>query len=53
MAALQHDRGGRLAALGLDMMCMRVLGGVHYPQDVLAGAACGVLAGIVGFYIVP
>ena len=42
-----------LLLLGLDMMCMRVLGGVHYPQDVLAGAACGVLAGIVGFYIVP
>ena len=45
--------GVLLLLLGIDMMCMRVLGGVHYPQDVLAGAACGVLAGIVGFYIVP
>lgn len=42
-----------LLLLGLDMMFMRVVGGVHYPQDVLAGAACGVLAGIIGFYIVP
>ncbi|MGN0039111.1 MAG: phosphatase PAP2 family protein [Coriobacteriales bacterium] len=45
--------GVLLLLLGIDMMFMRVLGGVHYPQDVLAGAACGILAGIVGFYIVP
>lgn len=42
-----------LLLLGLDMMFIRVVGGVHYPQDVLGGAACGVLAGILGFYMIP
>ena len=42
-----------LLLLGLDMMFIRVVGGVHYPQDVLAGALCGILAGIVGFYAIP
>lgn len=42
-----------LLLLGLDMMFIRVVGGVHYPQDVLAGAACGILAGILGFYMIP
>ena len=42
-----------LLLLGLDMMFIRVMGGVHYPQDVLAGALCGVLAGVVGFYLIP
>lgn len=45
--------GVLLLLLGIDMMFMRVIGGVHYPQDVLAGAACGILAGVIGFYIVP
>ena len=42
-----------LLLLGVDMMFIRVVGGVHYPQDVLAGAACGVLAGVLGFYLIP
>ncbi len=42
-----------LLLLGIDMMFIRVVGGVHYPQDVLAGAACGVLAGVLGFYLIP
>lgn len=42
-----------LLLLGIDMMFIRVVGGVHYPQDVLAGALCGILAGVLGFYILP
>ena len=42
-----------LLLLGIDMMFIRVIGGVHYPQDVLAGALCGILAGVLGFYILP
>ena len=33
------------ALLGL----VRVLGGVHYPKDVLVGYACGLLWGILFF----
>jgi membrane-associated phospholipid phosphatase len=36
--------GGVLGAI-------RVLTGVHYVSDVLAGAACGILAGIVGYVL--
>ena len=35
------------ALLGL----VRVLGGVHYPKDVLAGYACGLLWGILFFIL--
>lgn len=45
--------GVLLLLLGIDMMFIRVVGGVHYPQDVVAGAVCGILAGVLGFYILP
>ena len=35
------------ALLGL----VRVLGGVHYPKDVLVGYACGLLLGILFFIL--
>lgn len=31
---------------------IRVMGGVHFPRDVAAGAALGVLCGVIGFWIV-
>lgn len=37
--------GGILAAI-------RVIGGVHFPRDVLVGAAVGILAGIIGFWAI-
>ena len=45
--------GVLLLLLGIDMMFIRVVGGVHCPQDVIAGAVCGILAGVLGFYILP
>ena len=42
-----------LLALGALLAAARVIGGVHFPRDVLAGAACGVLSGIIGFYLIP
>lgn len=37
--------------LGTLLALIRVIGGVHFPRDVAAGAAVGILAGILGFYI--
>lgn len=31
---------------------IRVVGGVHFPRDVVAGAAMGILCGVIGFWIV-
>lgn len=42
-------------ALGIATVliaCMRVIGGVHFPHDVIWGAALGVACGIVGFWII-
>ncbi len=33
--------------IGCCMACIRVLGGVHYPSDVLVGAGLGVLFGLM------
>lgn len=30
---------------------VRVVGGVHFPRDVIAGAALGALCGVVGFWL--
>lgn len=41
-----------LLALGAALACVRVIGGVHFPRDVLVGAAVGILAGVIGFYVI-
>ena len=33
------------------MAFARVVGGVHFPKDVIAGAAIGIISAIVGFMI--
>src|SRR5699024_10671091 len=30
---------------------LRVLGGVHFPRDVIVGAIIGIVSGVLGFYI--
>lgn len=45
---LRHRKlGAALYALGAGWGIARVSAGVHYPSDVLAGAAIGVLVGVV------
>lgn len=47
-----HPGPGILIALiGSVMAVIRVLGGVHEPRDVIAGAVIGLVCGVVGFYI--
>lgn len=38
-------------ALSVMMAVIRVLGGVHFPKDVIAGLAIGLCSGIVGFIL--
>ncbi|MCC5895216.1 MAG: phosphatase PAP2 family protein [Alkalibacterium sp.] len=39
-----------LMAMGCVLAVLRVIGGVHYPRDVIAGAVIGIISGILGFY---
>lgn len=45
--------GIALLAGGVVMAVVRVIGGVHYPRDVIAGALVAVLGGILGLWILP
>ncbi len=38
--------------VGVIMAIVRVICGVHYPKDVICGALIGIIAGIIGFYII-
>lgn len=38
--------------LSAVLAALRVLGGVHYIRDVAAGAAIGVLCGVIGYYVI-
>lgn len=44
--------GIALFVLGVLMCLSRVLAGVHFPSDVVVGAAIGIALGIFGFYII-
>ena len=37
--------------MGVLMAYIRVIGGVHEPRDVIAGAVIGIVCGVIGFYI--
>lgn len=43
--------GIALLIIGLIIGTVRVLGGVHFPRDVIAGAIIGILSGIIGWTI--
>lgn len=38
---------------GVILAICRVIGGVHFPRDVIAGALIGIACGILGYYIIP
>lgn len=40
-----------LGLVGIGLALIRVLGGVHEPRDVMAGALIGILCGVLGYYI--
>ena len=40
-------------AAGVLLAAVRVLGGVHFPRDVLAGAILGLLCGGAGMWLIP
>ena len=42
-----------LMGIGVLLAAIRVVGGVHFPKDVIAGAIIGILSGLMGFYIIP
>ena len=41
-----------LLVLALALAIIRVIGGVHYPRDVIAGVLCGLLAGAILFFVI-
>lgn len=45
--------GGFMMLAGCVLGFLRVIGGVHYPKDVLVGAAIAIIGGFVGFWILP
>lgn len=44
--------GVTVLALGAVMGFGRVVAGVHFPKDVIAGAIIGIASGIVGFWVI-
>jgi len=40
-----------LMLAGVLLAILRVIGGVHFPKDVVVGAIIGILSGVLGFYL--
>lgn len=49
---IQPWMGVILLCLGALLAAVRVIGGVHFPRDVLVGALCGIASGILGFWVI-
>lgn len=48
---ISHLLGVMLLIFGTLLALMRVIGGVHFPKDVIAGALLGIFFGFLGFLI--
>ena len=49
---VSHTGAGiMIGVIGVAIAVIRVLGGVHEPRDVVAGALAGMISGAVGFYL--
>lgn len=44
--------GSVLLIVGTAMAIVRVIVGVHFPRDVIVGAVIGIVAGLIGFYVI-
>ena len=44
--------GWLILALGICLALVRVLAGVHFPRDVIAGALLGIACGCFGFWVI-
>lgn len=44
-------QGVAFGVCGVLIAVIRVAGGVHEPKDVIAGAFCGILCGVIGYFI--
>ena len=42
-----------MGAAALLVCYTRLVGGLHFPRDVVAGIALGLACGLVGFVIIP
>lgn len=45
--------GAVFLLMGVILCFCRVIGGVHFPRDVIVGALVGVLSGVVGYWVLP
>lgn len=45
--------GQALLVVSAMIAVIRVVGGVHFPKDVIAGAAAAAAAGVIGYCLVP
>lgn len=48
---ISNPLGLLLMVAGIGLAIIRVVGGVHFPRDVIIGAIIGILAGVLGFYL--
>jgi len=48
---ISNPLGIFLMLAGIILAVLRVVGGVHFPRDVIAGAIIGIISGILGFYL--
>ncbi len=48
---ISRPLGVFLMLIGCVLAVLRVIGGVHYPRDVIAGAIIGILSGVLGFLL--
>jgi membrane-associated phospholipid phosphatase len=47
-----HVLGIFLIFAGLFLAVARVLGGVHYPRDVIVGGITGIVCGVIGMFVI-
>lgn len=50
---LRPALGAALLVLAAMLAAARIVSGLHFPRDVLAGALLGILSAVVGFGLIP